>query len=81
MLFLVKHNNRHALSCHLPFGCSLECNFNVLSIAHSFFLELFSDSDTFPYSHTSSSMKQSEASVLTVADLADLFTEETEELE
>ncbi|XP_065487720.1 E3 ubiquitin-protein ligase SHPRH isoform X2 [Caloenas nicobarica] len=32
-------------------------------------------------SHTSSSMKQSEASVLTVADLADLFTEETEELE
>jgi len=26
-------------------------------------------------------MKQSEASVLTVADLADLFTEETEELE
>lgn len=36
---------------------------------------------TFSYSHTSSSMKQSEASVLTVADLADLFTEETEELE
>lgn len=35
----------------------------------------------FSYSHTSSSMKQSEASVLTVADLADLFTEETEELE
>ncbi|NXH43939.1 SHPRH ligase, partial [Dicaeum eximium] len=32
-------------------------------------------------SHTSSSMKQSEASVLTVADLAELFTEETEELE
>ncbi|XP_033916551.1 E3 ubiquitin-protein ligase SHPRH [Melopsittacus undulatus] len=32
-------------------------------------------------SHTSSSMKQSEASVLTVADLADLFTEENEELE
>ncbi|XP_009080293.1 PREDICTED: LOW QUALITY PROTEIN: E3 ubiquitin-protein ligase SHPRH-like, partial [Acanthisitta chloris] len=32
-------------------------------------------------SHTSSSMKQSEASVLTVADLADLFTDETEELE
>ncbi|NXK92854.1 SHPRH ligase, partial [Formicarius rufipectus] len=32
-------------------------------------------------SHTTSSMKQSEASVLTVADLADLFTEETEELE
>ncbi|KAF1505203.1 E3 ubiquitin-protein ligase SHPRH, partial [Eudyptula minor novaehollandiae] len=32
-------------------------------------------------SHTSSSMKQSEASVLTVADLADLFTEETEDLE
>ncbi|NXA37714.1 SHPRH ligase, partial [Eudromia elegans] len=32
-------------------------------------------------SHTSSSMKQSEASVLTVADLADLFTEEAEELE
>nr|XP_033793202.1 E3 ubiquitin-protein ligase SHPRH isoform X2 [Geotrypetes seraphini]XP_033793203.1 E3 ubiquitin-protein ligase SHPRH isoform X2 [Geotrypetes seraphini] len=32
-------------------------------------------------SHTSSSMKQPEASVLTVADLADLFTEETEELE
>ncbi|NXO36029.1 SHPRH ligase, partial [Locustella ochotensis] len=32
-------------------------------------------------SHTSSSLKQSEASVLTVADLADLFTEETEELE
>ncbi|NXU47440.1 SHPRH ligase, partial [Turnix velox] len=32
-------------------------------------------------SHTSSSMKQSEASVLTVADLADLFTEESEELE
>uniref|UniRef100_A0A7N4P2F5 E3 ubiquitin-protein ligase SHPRH n=1 Tax=Sarcophilus harrisii TaxID=9305 RepID=A0A7N4P2F5_SARHA len=32
-------------------------------------------------SHTSSSLKQSEASVLTVADLADLFSEETEELE
>uniref|UniRef100_A0A803W9Q1 E3 ubiquitin-protein ligase SHPRH n=1 Tax=Ficedula albicollis TaxID=59894 RepID=A0A803W9Q1_FICAL len=32
-------------------------------------------------SHTSSSLKQSEASVLTVADLAELFTEETEELE
>ncbi|XP_016854276.2 E3 ubiquitin-protein ligase SHPRH isoform X2 [Anolis carolinensis] len=32
-------------------------------------------------SHSSSSMKQSEASVLTVADLADLFSEETEELE
>ncbi|NWU68810.1 SHPRH ligase, partial [Pterocles burchelli] len=32
-------------------------------------------------SHVSSSMKQSEASVLTVADLADLFTKETEELE
>ncbi|NXC86014.1 SHPRH ligase, partial [Cercotrichas coryphoeus] len=32
-------------------------------------------------SHTSSSLKQSEASVLTVADLADLFTEESEELE
>ncbi|KAM4771429.1 E3 ubiquitin-protein ligase SHPRH [Rhinophrynus dorsalis] len=32
-------------------------------------------------SHTSTSMKQSEASVLTVADLADLFTEEREELE
>ncbi|XP_042300764.1 E3 ubiquitin-protein ligase SHPRH isoform X2 [Sceloporus undulatus] len=31
--------------------------------------------------HSSSSMKQSEASVLTVADLADLFSEETEELE
>ncbi|XP_055485093.1 E3 ubiquitin-protein ligase SHPRH isoform X2 [Psammomys obesus] len=32
-------------------------------------------------SHTSSSGKHSEASVLTVADLADLFTKETEELE
>ncbi|XP_069462819.1 E3 ubiquitin-protein ligase SHPRH [Ambystoma mexicanum] len=32
-------------------------------------------------SHTSSSMKQSEVSVLTVADLADLFTGETEHLE
>ncbi|XP_062980647.1 E3 ubiquitin-protein ligase SHPRH isoform X2 [Elgaria multicarinata webbii] len=32
-------------------------------------------------SHSSSSMKHSEASVLTVADLADLFSEETEELE
>ncbi|XP_043924742.1 E3 ubiquitin-protein ligase SHPRH [Protopterus annectens] len=32
-------------------------------------------------SHSSSSMKQSEASALTVADLADLFTEENEELE
>ncbi|XP_020842214.1 E3 ubiquitin-protein ligase SHPRH isoform X1 [Phascolarctos cinereus] len=32
-------------------------------------------------SHTSSSLKQSEASVLTVADLADLFSEETEDLE
>ncbi|XP_053317035.1 E3 ubiquitin-protein ligase SHPRH [Spea bombifrons] len=32
-------------------------------------------------SHTSASMKQSEASVLTVADLADLFTEEKEQLE
>ncbi|XP_034964701.1 E3 ubiquitin-protein ligase SHPRH isoform X4 [Zootoca vivipara] len=32
-------------------------------------------------SHSSSSMKQSEASVLTVADLADLFSAETEELE
>ncbi|KAJ7342021.1 hypothetical protein JRQ81_008403 [Phrynocephalus forsythii] len=32
-------------------------------------------------SHSNSSMKQSEASVLTVADLADLFSEETEELE
>uniref|UniRef100_A0A8C5QTF6 E3 ubiquitin-protein ligase SHPRH n=1 Tax=Leptobrachium leishanense TaxID=445787 RepID=A0A8C5QTF6_9ANUR len=32
-------------------------------------------------SHTSTSMKQSEASVLTVADLADLFTEERESLE
>ncbi|XP_063165053.1 E3 ubiquitin-protein ligase SHPRH isoform X1 [Candoia aspera] len=31
-------------------------------------------------SHSNSSMKQSEASVLTVADLADLFSEETEEL-
>ncbi|XP_069091339.1 E3 ubiquitin-protein ligase SHPRH [Pleurodeles waltl] len=31
-------------------------------------------------SHTSSSMKQSEVSVLTVADLADLFTAETEDL-
>ncbi|KAL7987702.1 hypothetical protein Chor_006621 [Crotalus horridus] len=32
-------------------------------------------------SHSNSSLKQSEASVLTVADLADLFSEETEELE
>lgn len=32
-------------------------------------------------SHSSSSMKQSEAAVLTVADLADLFSEETEEIE
>lgn len=32
-------------------------------------------------SHTNSSGKHSEASVLTVADLADLFTKETEELE
>ncbi|XP_054830788.1 E3 ubiquitin-protein ligase SHPRH isoform X4 [Eublepharis macularius] len=32
-------------------------------------------------SHSSSSMKQAEASVLTVADLADLFSEETEGLE
>ncbi|XP_023050535.1 E3 ubiquitin-protein ligase SHPRH isoform X1 [Piliocolobus tephrosceles] len=32
-------------------------------------------------SHTNSSVKHSEASVLTVADLADLFTKETEELE
>ncbi|KAM4695222.1 E3 ubiquitin-protein ligase SHPRH [Discoglossus pictus] len=32
-------------------------------------------------SHTTTSLKQSEASVLTVADLADLFTEEREELE
>ncbi|XP_066471535.1 E3 ubiquitin-protein ligase SHPRH isoform X1 [Tiliqua scincoides] len=32
-------------------------------------------------SHSSSSMKQSEAAVLTVADLADLFSEETEEME
>ncbi|XP_014651164.1 PREDICTED: E3 ubiquitin-protein ligase SHPRH [Ceratotherium simum simum] len=32
-------------------------------------------------SHTNSSAKRSEASVLTVADLADLFTKETEELE
>uniref|UniRef100_A0A2K6F3X7 SNF2 histone linker PHD RING helicase n=1 Tax=Propithecus coquereli TaxID=379532 RepID=A0A2K6F3X7_PROCO len=31
--------------------------------------------------HTNSSVKHSEASVLTVADLADLFTKETEELE
>ncbi|KAF6365312.1 SNF2 histone linker PHD RING helicase [Rhinolophus ferrumequinum] len=32
-------------------------------------------------SHTNSSVKHSEASVLTVADLADLFTKETEDLE
>ncbi|XP_007953805.1 E3 ubiquitin-protein ligase SHPRH [Orycteropus afer afer] len=32
-------------------------------------------------SHTSSSAKHSEASVLTVADLADLFTKETEDIE
>eukprot|EP00079_Xenopus_tropicalis_P035712 XP_017949483.1 PREDICTED: E3 ubiquitin-protein ligase SHPRH-like [Xenopus tropicalis] len=32
-------------------------------------------------SHTSTSMKQSETSALTVADLAELFTEEREELE
>ncbi|KAM6185290.1 E3 ubiquitin-protein ligase SHPRH [Rhynchocyon petersi] len=32
-------------------------------------------------SHTSSSSKHSEASVLTVADLADLFTKETEDIE
>lgn len=32
-------------------------------------------------SHTSSSGKHSEASVLTVAGLADLFTKENEELE
>lgn len=32
-------------------------------------------------SHTSTAMKHSEAAVLTVADLADLFTEDTEPLE
>ncbi|XP_008539094.2 E3 ubiquitin-protein ligase SHPRH [Equus przewalskii] len=36
---------------------------------------------TAEWSHTNSSAKHSEASVLTVADLADLFTKETEELE
>lgn len=32
-------------------------------------------------SHTSTTMKHSEAAVLTVADLADLFTEDAEHLE
>lgn len=32
-------------------------------------------------SHTSTTMKHSEAAVLTVADLADLFTDDTEHLE
>lgn len=35
----------------------------------------------FHSSHTATAMKHSEAAVLTVADLADLFTEDTEHLE
>lgn len=35
----------------------------------------------FDSSHTSTTMKHSEAAVLTVADLADLFTEDAEPLE
>lgn len=35
----------------------------------------------FHSSHTTTAMKHSEAAVLTVADLADLFTEDTEHLE
>lgn len=35
----------------------------------------------FNSSHTTTAMKHSEAAVLTVADLADLFTEDTEHLE
>lgn len=39
------------------------------------------DWKSFFSSHTSTAMKHSEAAVLTVADLADLFTEDTEPLE
>ncbi|XP_063299658.1 E3 ubiquitin-protein ligase SHPRH isoform X1 [Pelobates fuscus] len=57
------------------------------TIVHRFFIKATIEErmhgmlKTADRSHTSTSMKQSEASVLTVADLADLFTEERESLE
>ncbi|KAM8947387.1 E3 ubiquitin-protein ligase SHPRH [Pelodytes ibericus] len=57
------------------------------TIVHRFFIKatieerMQSMLKTADRSHTSTSMKQSEASVLTVADLADLFSEEREPLD
>lgn len=57
----------------------------VLEVNTKCLLELFGDLQfvdlDFSFSHSSTPMKHSEASVFTVADLAELFTEDGEALE